>query len=83
MSAPLQPGWVHSCKITVARCCTRPRSTRNSDAAGTIRRTTRKEGFRNRRRLSSTFAFAAVPASFAVSVGLPMLSKGGLRAKTS
>ena len=48
---------------------------------GTIRRTTRKKGLRNKRRLSSTFAFAAVPASFAVSVGLPLLSKEGFRAK--
>ena len=44
-----------------------------------ISRTTRKEGCRNRTRVCSAFAFAAVPASFAVPVGMPMLSMEGLK----
>ena len=44
--------------------------------SGITRRTNQKEGCRNGRRLSSAFAFAAVVASFVVSVGL--LSTEGL-----
>ena len=46
--------------------------------ASFVARPSHKEDCRNKRPLSSTFAFAAVPASFAVSVGMPMLSMDGL-----
>ena len=47
--------------------------------ASLVARPAHKEGCRNRTRLCSAFAFAAVPASFAVSVGMPLLSMESLK----